>query len=75
MKSIQVGLIVLAYDNNLFESRPLLDRNGFFYSVKIVRKSNGNEICSVYGTTIIWNEFPISNNINQAKGITTMTIV
>jgi hypothetical protein len=75
MKSIQVGLIILAYNNNLFESKPLLDRNGFFYSIKIVRKSNGNEICSVFGNTIIWNEYPQGNNINQSKGLTTMTIV
>jgi hypothetical protein len=75
MKSIQVGLIILAYDNNLFESKPLLDRNGFFYSVKIVRRSSGKEICSVFGTTIIWNEYPQGNNINQSKGLTTMTIV
>ena len=75
MKRLQVGLIVLEFDNNLFEMKPLIGANGVFYSVRIIRKSNNVEICSVFGETILWSFFPIGNNINQSKGLTTMTIV
>ena len=75
MKRVQVGLIVLEFDNNLSEYRPLIGANGVFYSVRIIRKSNNTEICSVFGETILWSQFPADANINQRKGLTVMTIV
>ena len=75
MRYVQRGIVVIQYDETKYKERPIPDKSGMLYSVIITKISDGKEVCAIHGDTILWNEFPIGNNINQSKGLTTMTIV
>lgn len=78
MRSKQIfETIVISYDENLFQESYLNEQSGKVAIITIYKIADPTykiEINLHNGWIDWYGHFPTANNVNQAKGLTTMTV-